>query len=189
MVIVVDPTPHPPPAGLLTRTRTSTLAGLVLLLVPLLLGAVVGGSGLGSIDPGAVPSTSAETLLRHNLVIAALAASGLVTFGLGTLLAMVPSWFLVGTQVGASVLTRGADATARGLVVHGLLELAGFVCASAIGLLPLVHTASRLATRHGAAPSLGRRLRDAAALALGAVALLSLAAVLETSLTPLLLTP
>lgn len=175
---------------LVRRTRPAVLAAATLVVGALVLGTVVGWSGLGQGDPGAALSRDPLALLGHNLLIAALAASGLVTFGLGTLLAGVPSWFLVGTQVGASALLHGGGTTARGLVAHGALELAGFVLATAIGLLPLVHTAARL-TGAGPgrppAPTVRRRLADAVALAVAAAALLTAGAVLEATATPALL--
>ncbi len=180
---------HPAAAGLrgiLQRRRGDLLAAAALVLLPLALGAVVGGAGLGQADPTAAPVTELSTLLGHNLVMAAVAASGLLTFGVGTVLAVVPSWFLVGTQVGAAWSLRGAAGTISGLA-HAPVELAGFVVATALGLLPASRIVGQL--RRGAAEPLSRVARDALGLLVLAVALVSLAAVLETSLTPVLITP
>lgn len=121
--------------------------------------------------------------VRNNAGIAFRCFATGIFFGVGTAYYLVYNGIFLGTVAGFLVRHGHGERFFSFVVGHGAFELTAIVVAGAAGLRigrALVHPAP-----YGRGESLRRRGREAAQLALGAAAMLVVAAVIEASWSPL----
>lgn len=108
-------------------TSAATAGFLVVVVLAMAVGTVAGRSH-ADVDPhGRARPASTGELLQHNLVVlAVVAVLALLSVGLLAVLYLLPSFWLVGFQVGQSWRQHGLGATLDGLVWHAPFELAAF---------------------------------------------------------------
>lgn len=132
--------------------------------------------GLATVEP-----ESFWVFLGHNAPVLALTAAGALTGGLLTLLVLLFNGMLLGFTF-AEAGRNGAIGDALAAVLpHAPLELAATLLAGAVGFMP-ASVVFRLAL--GRTVYVGRELADAGFLVAAALGFLTLAALVEASITP-----
>lgn len=146
------------------------------------------GWGLGlAMTQLALPPQRAENgnpaalqILAHNLRAASPLVAGIVTFGLSTLIALFLNGFVAGYLTGAAVHSMDWVHVALRIVPHGVLEVPATLVLAAAGFGSLPWLRARLT---GASLPEGH-WTDVLVLLVAGIALLSVAAVVEATVTP-----
>ena len=167
-------------AGLLDRNRWLLLGALAFFIIGMMLGA------WGSADPGdgRIEPDNAGHLLRNNLFSCLLIASGLVTFGWMAVLYLVLNGFVLGTSV-TEQLAAGMEPLRIVLLImpHGIFEIPALIMSGAVGLKSL-DILLRMMVRP-VRSTLVAGAKDTGLMLAAVVALLVVAAWVETHITPL----
>ncbi|WP_410989980.1 stage II sporulation protein M [Bacillus cereus] len=78
------------------------------------------------------------TLLIHNLKVCIWILLGWITFGISTLFTLIFNGLTIGSIISNSIHSFGIYNTFILIVPHASIEILGILCASALGLQPLV---------------------------------------------------
>ncbi len=166
-------------ASIARRQRLTLVCGQVLWLGCLLCGILFADRTSQSVHVAPKqPSVGLFTeILANNCGIAAVAFSGVVTFGLGAVLVSLFAGLSSGLFI-AHAYALGAAPFARTVLPHAVLELPAFGVAIAAGLVPALAAARALLA--GRKVQINQSLVDAAALLGLSMAMLVVAACVET---------
>lgn len=157
--------------------RNRVLAAAILFLGGVGLGVLVGAPE--TTQTQSVPSYDSFSLFLHNLKAAAFIASGLLTLGITALLGLLVTGYLVGVGLAALEFEL---AIVLAIVPHAIFELPAICLCGAVGL----ETAGNFfAYLRGQRDDIVNRgdLRETALLLGYAVALLAVAAIIETKVS------
>lgn len=169
--------------------RRGTTTRLVVAFLAVVLVALVAGTVAGHAHPAVAGRSRgrpahAEEILQHNLVVlVVVGVLALLSVGLLAVLYLLPSFWIVGFQVGQSWQQHGPGPTLHGLLWHAPLELTAFALCAATATVQ----SRRLWTAAGGRERGATRAAEVVGLLLrgwvASVGLLVLAALVEASLS------
>lgn len=135
--------------------------------------------------PGA--SMSALEIFRHNArLLVLLLGGGIVTFSVGGLLLLLVNGANIGSSVAFFASSYGYETALVGVFPHGILEIFAYVLAAAVAFrVSVLVLAWQLG---GVRPFDRRNVGELVAASCLSIGLLAVAAVIETSLSPVLVT-
>ncbi|MFE9253910.1 stage II sporulation protein M [Streptomyces sp. NPDC006879] len=167
---------------LVRRQRLALLSGALLWFGAMAAGAAVGvGEGSGvEMNPAQPGLTTWWHIFSANASVALLAFGGVITLGISTLLFTLVSGALTGFGLGKAYAVAGPSVMAAHVLPHAVIELPAVAVAIGAGITPLLALVRYLTGDRVQRPRVRDVLTDSTGLLVICLALLLVAATIET---------